>query len=404
MSTASPAKPQPAAAETGGGRIISLDQFRGYTIVGMLLVNFIGGFMVTPMLFKHHNTFFSLADTVMPQFFFAVGFAFRLTFGRRAQTAGLLVAYGHVVRRLLGLILISIILDRIGDRAANWNQFVEGGFWKAMRDPLLSGWYGPLTHIALTSLWILPVIRARARVRIAFAVVSALAHMGLTHWFYFEMGPSAGADGGPIGFLAWTLPTIVGTLACDAVTAADGRPRLGAMIIGAAGLMAVGYALSCGATLYDVAPEQRADEPKLEEVADPVIPTAERLRTHSLRLAEPPFFAAPDTKHRQRNYWMMSQRVATISYHAFGAGFSLAVYVLFYLACDVRGWQVGLFRTFGSNALIAFILHELVSSAVKPFVPKDAPEWYVTVMFALYFGMTYMMVRSLEKQKIYLKL
>ena len=101
---------------------------------------------------------------------------------------------------------------------------------------------------------------------------------------------------------------------------------------------------------------------------------------------------------------MMSQRVATISYHTFGAGFALAIYVLFYVACDVGGWQLGLFRTFGSNALIAFILHELVSSAVKPFLPRDAPLLYVATMFALYFGVTYMMVRSLEKQKIYLKL
>jgi len=396
--------PQPATAKSGGARIMSLDQFRGYTITGMLIVNFIGGFAVTPILFTHQNTFFSLADTIMPQFFFAVGFAYRLSFGRRAQTAGMLVAYGHVVRRLLGLILISIILDRIGDRAANWNQFVENGFWKALRDPLISGWWGPLTHIALTSLWVTLVIRARASVRVAFAIASALAHMALTHWFYFEMGPSAGADGGPIGFLAWTLPTIVGTLACDAVTAADGRPRLAKMIVGAAGLMALGYVLSCGTTLYDVPPEQVADATKREKVTDPVIPSAERLRTHSLRLADPPFVRAPDNDHRERNYWMMSQRVATISYHTFGAGFSLAVYVLFYIACDVRGWQLGLFRTFGSNALIAFILHELVSSAVKPFVPRDAPLWYVATMFALYFGVTYMMVRSLEKQKIYLKL
>ncbi len=65
-------------------RIASLDQFRGYTVAGMFLVNFLGGYLATPLLLKHHNTFCSYADTIMPQFFFAVGFAFRLTFGRRA--------------------------------------------------------------------------------------------------------------------------------------------------------------------------------------------------------------------------------------------------------------------------------------------------------------------------------
>ena len=61
-------------------RIASLDEFRGYTVAGMLLVNFIGGFVVVPAIFKHHNTYCSYADTIMPQFFFEVGFAFRLTF------------------------------------------------------------------------------------------------------------------------------------------------------------------------------------------------------------------------------------------------------------------------------------------------------------------------------------
>ena len=38
---------------------------------------------VVPAIFKHHNTYCSYADTIMPQFFFAVGFAYRLTFLRR---------------------------------------------------------------------------------------------------------------------------------------------------------------------------------------------------------------------------------------------------------------------------------------------------------------------------------
>ncbi len=55
----------------------------------MLLVNFIGGFVVVPAILKHHNTYCSYADTIMPQFFFAVGFAFRLTFLRRSASRGL---------------------------------------------------------------------------------------------------------------------------------------------------------------------------------------------------------------------------------------------------------------------------------------------------------------------------
>ncbi len=41
----------------------------------MFVVNFVGGFASTHWLLKHHNTFSSYADTIMPQFFFAVGAA-----------------------------------------------------------------------------------------------------------------------------------------------------------------------------------------------------------------------------------------------------------------------------------------------------------------------------------------
>jgi len=82
-------------------RLSSLDQFRGYTVAGMFLVNYLAGFAVTPAVLSHHNTYCSYADTIMPQFFFAVGFAFRLTFGRRASTKGLGSAYFRAVRRFL---------------------------------------------------------------------------------------------------------------------------------------------------------------------------------------------------------------------------------------------------------------------------------------------------------------
>ena len=55
-------------------RIQSLDQFRGYTVAAMFVVNFLGGFASVPAILRHHNTYCSYADIVMPHFFFAVGF------------------------------------------------------------------------------------------------------------------------------------------------------------------------------------------------------------------------------------------------------------------------------------------------------------------------------------------
>jgi fucose 4-O-acetylase-like acetyltransferase len=93
-----------------------------------------------------------------------------------------------------------------------------------------------------------------------------------------------------------------------------------------------------------------------------------------------------------------------VSYQVFAAGFSLAVYCLFYAACDVWRWQLGLFRTLGTNALVAYILHSMVAGAVKPWMPADSPAWYLLLGLLIYFGITYLFVRHLEKNQIYLKL
>src|SRR5687768_11812016 len=87
-------------------RIISLDQFRGYMVAGMILVNFLGSFQCVPTVFKHLNTHFSYADSIMPSFHFAVGFALRLVLLKRIATMGPGRAYGSVVRRCFGLMLL----------------------------------------------------------------------------------------------------------------------------------------------------------------------------------------------------------------------------------------------------------------------------------------------------------
>src|SRR4029077_3217551 len=92
-------------------RIDSLDQFRGYTVAGMILVNFLGSFQCVPAVFKHHNTYFSYADSIMPSFHFAVGFALRLVLLKRIAAVGAGRAYRSIVRRCFGLILLSTIVE-----------------------------------------------------------------------------------------------------------------------------------------------------------------------------------------------------------------------------------------------------------------------------------------------------
>ncbi len=100
----------------------------------------------------------------------------------------------------------------------------------------------------------------------------------------------------------------------------------------------------------------------------------------------------------------MSQRAGSISYLTFGAGLSLALFALFVLACDQRSFRLGIFTTLGSNALAGYIIHDLVADAIKPFAPKDSPLWFALAAFGLFLGITYLFVRYLESNRIYLRL
>jgi predicted acyltransferase len=392
--------PNPAAQQ----RLVSLDQFRGYTVIGMILVNYVGGFAVVPEVLKHHNDYCSYADTIMPQFLFAVGFAFRLTFERRVQREGLGAAYGRMVRRLLGLALVAIVVYGTSAPAETWTQLVELGPFSALAASLKRHWFQTLMHIAATSLWILPVIRSSFAMRICYAALSAVLHVLLSWQFNFVWcnSPPNAIDGGPLGFLTWSIPAIVGTLACDMVVSQGSRTPWIKLIVASIVLMVAGWGLSCGTRFYDVPPERVEELKELLLAENPVLPAGEQLQFRGL--AEAPFVQPPPKTDRKWNYWMMSQRAGTLSYLTFCAGFSLIVYMLFHFVCDKRHWEIGLFRVFGTNALIAYILHSMIIDATQPFVPRDSPGWYVTISWFVIMAIMWTFVRYLERSKVYLRL
>ena len=52
-------------------------------------------------------------------------------------------------------------------------------------DPSKRDWFQTLMHIAVTSLWILPVIRLKPIWRILYMIASALLHLWLSDRFNF---------------------------------------------------------------------------------------------------------------------------------------------------------------------------------------------------------------------------
>src|SRR3954468_8010707 len=92
------------------GRIDSMDQFRGYTVAGMFVVNFLGGMGAVHSVLKHNNTYFSYADSIMPSFLFACGFSYRLSMLRRLPRVGPAGTWRHAIVRGLALVLVSLMM------------------------------------------------------------------------------------------------------------------------------------------------------------------------------------------------------------------------------------------------------------------------------------------------------
>lgn len=421
-------------------RLTSLDQFRGYTMLGMLFVNFIGAYKkLFPHIFMHSNDYCSYADTIMPQFFFAAGFAMRLSLGKRLEKGGKM-PWGRAIRRVVGLALVAIAWygycdypDIMRDLRANPSLVTIGLIFK-------SKLFQTLLHIAVTSLWILPVITASWQVRFAYAIASAILHVYLSWAFNFEFihTPPGAIDGGPLGFISWSIPTLAGTIACDAVRASGTNAGWRITIAGIV-IMVVGWAMSIPTTLYDVHPSKKiantqtapdqvsnsddttpGDKPEEAQPAvpnssnskldlakyapDPVIPSAERIRQWDGKIVEPPFVPPPDFKQRRLNYWMMSQRAGSISYTTFSAGLSLVIYALFLWLCDSKKWGLGIFRTLGTNSLAAYILSEFATIIARPIAPPGSTD-VVTALFAFFCAtlMVYAVCRILEWRGWYLR-
>lgn len=342
-------------------RIVSLDQFRGYTVAGMFLVNFIGGFQCVHDVLKHHNTYNSYADTIMPHFFFAVGFAMRLGMLKGTSTAAM-------IWRCLGLVLLGIVVYGLDGNYKTWASLTDLGWRGFFEKSFLRSPFQALTHIGVTCLWILPVMRRRSRDLIVFAVFSGLLHLWLSGWFWFEFLMRVRViDGGMLGFLSWSLPTLAGALAYDAVKQQGAKLALPVLLRWGLVLIVAGYLISC---------------------------------VHGLE--SPPFWPP----WNRVDLWTMTQRAGSLSYQTFSAGFSLLVYGAFLWVCDVKqpGWRSSVFTTFGTNALAGYLIHSQVGETVKKFAPNDSPLLWVCIVTAIYFAITWSFIRALEKRNIFLRL
>ncbi len=99
-------------ADVSGGRLVSLDAFRGLTVAGMILVNNPGtwGAIYSPL--KHAEWHgWTPTDLIFPFFLFIVGIAISLALGRRVEHGGAQSdLYVKILRRAAIIFALGIIL------------------------------------------------------------------------------------------------------------------------------------------------------------------------------------------------------------------------------------------------------------------------------------------------------
>jgi hypothetical protein len=100
----------------------------------------------------------------------------------------------------------------------------------------------------------------------------------------------------------------------------------------------------------------------------------------------------------------LGKRVPTLSFMTFASGLACVLYSLFVIGCDGLGFRLGVFRTFSTNALVAYFTHGMLALAVWIFVPSTAGLPIALAAFAVFFTLTWWLVRQLEKRGIYVKL
>jgi predicted acyltransferase len=181
-------------------RVSSIDQFRGFAILTMVLANYMGGVKLIPAWLKHAPDIgLTVIDLIAPFFIFAISLTFGLSFRRRFERDGAFRTYSYFLTRNLAIIGLGALISA-GETAVGENP--SGIDW------------GVLQAIGMAGLAALVVIRLPARYRWLIGAGILLAYQLIMDHFLLDLTLRS-PHGGLFGSLDWAAMLILGTALAD---------------------------------------------------------------------------------------------------------------------------------------------------------------------------------------------
>ncbi len=436
-------------------RIASLDQYRGYAIFGMLLVNFFGhyrtawvaelsdswlkdglGFIFGQQL-HHHNEFMTYADTIAPIFMFVVGIGMRLSWTRRVKHVDPGTARKAMAKRYFTIVLIAFAI-------------YSGWLWDA------------LMSIGLAGLVAVLIVDKKWSVRIAYALGLVVAYQLIfSYTSYGEWLLRLGKygreldwpwisiflplrdvlldvpiNGGLLGHWSWAFMLIFGTIAYDIMATQDRKKILTGLIGFGVVLSIAGWGVrNVGTQAYFDKAEPYAAARMLEGDMGPVNTIvgkspgifsalakgnaeaeaalasrnmtvfAELMKAELTVLAE----REPETAPRLGNAWVFSKNYLTLPFPFWATALCFFHLLLFYVICDVMKLNVPGMAVIGLNPLFIYIFQSLtlesLSSIISYYDLRDTTSALLVFGSGLfYFGLIYGMAHYMYKRNIIVKI
>jgi len=178
----------------------SIDQFRGFSILLMVLANYLAGIQIIPVWLKHTPDIgLTVIDLIAPSFIFVIGLTYGLSWKKRILIHGRLRTYQHFFTRFMAIIGIGAVLS-------------AGEIWLQVDGATIN--WGVLQSIGAAGVLTLIVINMPTswRAMISICLLAAYQYMVDTSWLASIL---QAPHGGLPGSISWGAMLILATVLAD---------------------------------------------------------------------------------------------------------------------------------------------------------------------------------------------